>query len=139
MKTTRISKLLVVMLINVAIAVCTLPIAVAADAPRSLGKVDEQCLMGRWLRPDGGYVIDIRGVQAEGNLDAAYFNPATIHVARAEWELKDGAIAVFVELRDVNYPGSTYTLQYDPASDRLVGIYYQAAMQQQFEVEFIRE
>jgi len=33
---------------------------------------------------------------------------------------------VFIELRDVNYPGSTYSLTYEPASDQLKGIYYQA-------------
>jgi hypothetical protein len=36
------------------------------------------------------------------------------------------ATQVVVELRDVNYPGSTYTLTYDPGTDRLTGTYYQA-------------
>ena len=44
----------------------------------------------------------------------------------------------FIELRDVNYPGSTYTLTYDLASDQLKGIYFQAAEQQRFEVAFVR-
>jgi hypothetical protein len=47
-------------------------------------------------------------------------------------------VKVFVELRDVNYPGSTYTLTYDPASDQLKGIYYQAVEQQRFPVAFFR-
>ena len=38
----------------------------------------------------------------------------------------------------MNYPGSTYTLTYDPASDQLKGVYYQAALQQRFEVVFVR-
>ena len=51
----------------------------------------------------------------------------------------DGAATkVFIELRDVNYPGSTYDLTYEPKNDRLHGIYYQAALQQQFEVVFVR-
>jgi hypothetical protein len=41
-------------------------------------------LIGRWLRPDGGYVINIRGVDAEGRLDAAYANPNPLPFARAE-------------------------------------------------------
>ena len=45
---------------------------------------------------------------------------------------------MFVELRDVNYPGSTYTLVYQPENDQLAGIYYQAALQQQFDVFFER-
>ena len=47
-------------------------------------------------------------------------------------------VKVFIELRDANYPGSTYNLTYDPQSDQLQGIYYQAALQQQFEVVFLR-
>jgi len=46
--------------------------------------------------------------------------------------------SAFVELRDVNYPGSTYTLVYQAENDRLYGIYYQAALGQMFEVEFVR-
>jgi hypothetical protein len=95
-------------------------------------------LKGRWLRPDGGYVVDIRGVEPSGKMDAAYFNPGPIHVAKAEASQEGGVTKLFVELRDVNYPGSTYTLAYEAASDRLTGIYYQAALQQRFEVVFVR-
>ena len=44
----------------------------------------------------------------------------------------------FIELRDVNYPGSTYDLTYDAQSDSLRGIYFQATQEQQFEVVFKR-
>jgi hypothetical protein len=97
-----------------------------------------QTLVGRWLRPDGGYVLEISGVATNGALQAAYFNPKPIHVARAEASQDATSTRVFVELRDVNYPGSTYTLAYDPASDQLRGIYYQAVERQQFEVYFER-
>jgi len=53
-----------------------------------------------------------------GKLKAAYFNPRPINVAKAEWRSMAGRIQIFVELRDVNYPGSTYTLIYDPEKDR---------------------
>jgi len=95
-------------------------------------------LVGRWLRPDGGYVIEIRSAQTNGVLDAAYFNPRPINVSRAEWRRKNGRLQVFIELRDANYPGSTYTLRYAPEQDRLVGDYFQAVQQQTFYVEFIR-
>jgi len=36
------------------------------------------------------------------------------------------------------YPGSTYTLTYDPRRDQLEGVYFQAAMQQRFDVVFVR-
>jgi len=95
-------------------------------------------LSGRWLRPDGGYILELSDPAPEGLLKAAYFNPRPINVSRAEWKSQEGRLGVFVELRDTNYPGSTYTLDYDPAADRLKGIYFQAALQQQFEVEFER-
>ncbi len=108
------------------------PAAKSAEAP------DAQRLVGRWVRPDGGYVLEIREVNKEGSLTAGYFNPRPINVSKAEWRQKDSALTVFVELRDVNYPGSTYTLQYDPASDRLKGTYFQAVEKQTFTIEFVR-
>jgi hypothetical protein len=97
-----------------------------------------QKLVGKWVRPDGGYIIDIKVADNAGKLEVGYFNPNPIHVARAEASGQGSMIKVFIELRDVNYPGSTYTLAYDPASDELKGIYFQAVEQQQFEVFFQR-
>jgi hypothetical protein len=98
-----------------------------------------QKLVGRWFRPDGGYVLEIRAVDDGGRLDAAYFNPNPIHVARAEAS-REGAVAkVFIELRDVNYPGSTYTLAYDLGTDRLAGNYFQALLRENFDVVFVRQ
>jgi len=95
-------------------------------------------LTGKWLRPDGGYVIEIKSVEPGGKMDAAYFNPRPINVSKAE-AIREGSVAkVFIELRDVKYPGSTYTLTYDPVADQLQGIYYHAGLQQQFEVLFQR-
>jgi hypothetical protein len=95
-------------------------------------------LKGRWLRPDGGYVIEINRVGGSGKLDAAYFNPKPIHVAIAEATRDRAGIKVFIELRDVNYPGSTYTLTYEPGSDQLQGVYFQAMQKQSYEVVFVR-
>jgi hypothetical protein len=95
-------------------------------------------LKGRWLRPDGGYVIEIRNIEANGKMAAGYFNPRPINVSRAEASQEGTTTKVFIELRDKNYPGSTYTLTYDPQSDQLKGTYFQAALQQSFDVVFIR-
>ena len=92
----------------------------------------------RWLRLDGGYVLEIRAVDAGGTIDAAYFNPQPIHVARAEATRDGSTLKVLVELRAPNYPGSTYTLTYDPSRDQLAGAYFQAALQQRFDVAFVR-
>ena len=96
-------------------------------------------LIGRWLRPDGGYIIEIRSINADGRLDAAYFNPRPIHVARAEASWRNGGQEVFIELQDTGYPGSTYTLDYNPAQDAFTGVYFQAKLKQAFEVVFVRQ
>jgi len=112
--------------------------APAPPAPK-VEEINVERLVGRWLRPDGGYILQIRRGHANGHLDAAYLNPRPINVARAKWQRKDGTLQVFVELRDVNYPGSTYTLDYVLEQDRLVGAYFQAVQQQTFDVEFVRQ
>ena len=95
-------------------------------------------LRGRWLRPDGGYILDIRDVDASGKMEAVYLNPRPIHVARAEATGDGATLQVFVELRAPGYPGSTYTLRYEPQRDQLEGSYFQAALQQRFAVVFVR-
>jgi len=95
-------------------------------------------LLGRWLRPDGGYVLDLRHVEDNGKLEAAYLNPRSIFVSRAEATQETNTTKVFVELQDVGYPGSNYTLTYDAPSDQLRGVYYQAAIQESFDIVFVR-
>jgi hypothetical protein len=99
---------------------------------------DLQRLEGRWRRSDGGYVLELREIGKDGSASATYFNPRPIKVFRAEVSRTNGRMTVLVELRDVNYPGSTYTLQYDAATDRLQGTYFQAVERQTFTVEFSR-
>ena len=96
-------------------------------------------LVGSWVRPDGGYVIEIHKIHPDGKVDAAYFNPSPIHVSRSTVSEKDGIIELFMELRGQGYPGSTYTLKYNPAYDAMVGIYFQAVIQQPFDVIFQRK
>ena len=112
--------------------------ALSAETGRSAEKVDVQRLEGRWVRPDGGYILELSETGKEGSLKAAYSNPRPINVSVARWSRKDGKLNLFVELRDFNYPGSQYELQYDPKFDRLRGTYFQAVEQQTYVVEFIR-
>ena len=95
-------------------------------------------LNGRWLRLDGGYIFEIRAVDPSGKIDALYFNPRPINIAKAEATSDGSKLNVFVELRAPNYPGSTYTLVYDPKQDQLRGTYFQAALGQSFDVYFVR-
>lgn len=106
------------------------------SAPASSG--DFKVLEGKWLRGDGGYVLEIRRAGSDGKLEAAYFNPSPIRVAKAESKRQGGLVQVFVELRDQGYPGCTYTLVYDAGHDCLAGTYFQAAMGETFPVVFGR-
>jgi hypothetical protein len=101
--------------------------------------VDPGKLVGNWLRPDGGYVIEILDVHDQGTLNARYLNPQPINIARAEWKSEDNRLKIFILFDDVNYPGSTYTLDYFPDRDQLIGAYFQAVQQQSYYVEFIRQ
>lgn len=95
-------------------------------------------LKGKWLRTDGNYVIEIKKIDTDGNMDARYFNPGPIHVSRAEAAQEGRITQVFMELRDVNYPGCIYRLGYNSRDDRLEGTYFQAAVGQQYPVVFVR-
>jgi len=99
---------------------------------------DENLLVGDWVRTDASYLVKIIKVNEDRTLDAQYFNPNPIKVGKANWEESYGNLKIIIELRDVNYPGSTYTLDYLPDRDMLAGDYYQAVEGLTFYVEFAR-
>jgi hypothetical protein len=100
---------------------------------------DPALLIGDWVRTDGGYKIKIFNATADGKLEAGYYNPSPIHVGQAEWQKKEGHLLLLIKLQDINYPGSTYTLQFIPSEDKLAGNYFQAAQGMNFNVEFVRQ
>lgn len=100
--------------------------------------VEFETLKGKWVRPDGGYVIEIRKLLPDNALEVGYFNPNPIHVGQAKLYKERGFTKVFVELQDVNYPGSTYTLIYDKENNLLRGTYYQATQQEEYQIYFER-
>jgi hypothetical protein len=59
-------------------------------------------------------------------------------MARAEATRQRTTMKLLVELRAPGYPGSTYTLTYDPRRDELSSDYFQAALGQTFAVSFQR-
>jgi hypothetical protein len=139
------SKVLIVRFISIlAISTFLLGLISCADEKppppeKTLEKIDVGKLTGRWLRPDGGYIIEILNVHDEGTLEAAYYNPQPINIAQAKWKAEDNRLKIFIKFDDVNYPGSTYTLDYFPDRDLLIGAYFQATQQQTYYVEFIRQ
>ncbi len=109
------------------------PDGAPAVAPAEFGP-----LKGRWVRQDGDYMIEIKSVAADGTMEAGYFNPRPIHIGKAEAELREGVVRVFVLMADRGYPGSNYKLKYDKESDTLQGSYHQAASGETFGVIFDR-
>lgn len=47
-----------------------------ADARASGG--DFKPLIGRWRRPDGGYILEVRSIESSGKMEVYYFNPNSI-------------------------------------------------------------
>ena len=119
-------------------AVMTLSGTLTLAKPADAAEADPVNVVGRWMRTDGGYVLQLSNPTFDGRLTAAYFNPRPIDVARSGWKLEEGYLLVLVELRDEGYPGSAYTLAYQQDTDRLVGLYFHAGTQQQFDVVFQR-
>jgi len=111
-----------------------------ADTERkNKNAVDKNTLTGDWIRTDAQYLIRITKINEDGTMTAQYFNPNPINVGRANWEENYGNLRIIVEMQDVNYPGSTYTLNYLPDRDILAGEYYQAVEGLTFYVEFSRK
>lgn len=133
-----ISSVILLTVLGASPAIHALSTAYAADTPQSAEQIDAQRLAGRWVRPDGGYLLELREIAKDGTVKAAYFNPRSINVSQAEIRPGEGGITLFIELRDVNYPGSTYNLRYDPKTDRLTGTYFQAVHGETFQIEFLR-
>ena len=96
-------------------------------------------LPGRWVRPDGGYVINIKSVDASGKLDAAYANPNPLPFARAEaghgMARPSSFSSRFVPAATTDRPTPLPTTR---RADVLKGVYYQAVAQQKFDVFFTR-
>jgi hypothetical protein len=144
--------LLALLLVGIAVGVWAMnrPSAGAASAPVSpkpassppalsaLSPEARQRLVGRWLRPDGGYVLTIEAIGEDGKVAARYDNPSPINVSKAQAISKNGQTVLSVELRDRNYPGNYYILNYDPGHDQMAGMYYHLGLGQTFEVYFTR-
>ena len=106
--------------------------------PESDGYVLAKQLEGRWVRENGGYVLILQDIKDDGSIKAFYLNPRSINVHEATWKFEDDRLFLYVEMRDVNYPGSNYTLMYRAANDTLWGSYYQAVQKQTLDVKFVR-
>jgi len=114
------------------------PTTAAPSAGATAVKAAFGVLPGRWVRVQGGYVITINSVDAEGRLDASYANPRPLPFHKAFVTSDGSSLELIFELRAPGYDGSTYTLRYDAANDRLTGVFDQVVARQKFDVVFVR-
>ena len=107
--------------------------------PQAQKTFDRSILVGDWIRTDAEYRVTISELLDDGTLKAGYFNPNPINVGKAGWVFADGAMKIYIELRDENYPGSNYNLVYYPDKDLLAGKYFQAVEGVTYDVGFLRK
>jgi len=138
MNKNKITYISAVAFILIGVAVFFLVNKESGTSTSSSKEVDKNTLIGDWVRTDAQYLIRITKLNDDGTLTAQYFNPNPINVGSANWEQSYGNLKVIIELRDINYPGSKYTLSYLPDRDILSGEYYQAVGGLTFYVEFAR-
>ena len=131
-------KLFLILILNVSVLLFISCDNKTENKSQIVKKTDKTKIIGEWLRTDSDYMIKIVEVNDDGSMLAQYFNPDPINVGSAKWESIAGDLKIIIELRDVNYPGSTYTLNYLPVKDMFAGEYYQAVEGLTFYVEFTR-
>ncbi|MGJ8639412.1 MAG: hypothetical protein ACSHYA_08465 [Opitutaceae bacterium] len=94
------------------------------DISPSIAKVPEQSdFFGSWTRGDGGYTIEVATGSTQGSVVVKYFNPESINVESAQFELVEGEPLLGFVLRDEGYPGSAYQLSFLSERRVLVGTY----------------
>lgn len=114
------------------------PAAAAVPGRGALTPAERQALVGWWLRYDQKYMIVIDAVAEDGRLTARYLNPDPVGVSKAEsWKMGD-RVELLVELTDENYPGNFYELSFEPAQQKLVGVYHHLGAREDYEVDFSR-
>lgn len=72
-------------------------------------------------------------------MEVKYLNPNPINVGRSAWRINEDVLQLYVELQDVNYPGSLYSLAFVEESNSLSGTYYQAVSKETFNVKFTKK
>lgn len=119
--------------------VCSTALGPMTDKVAAAAPFNFNIVSGSWTRSDADYTLHVGNVSSDGSVAVTYFNPAEIHVSESHVSTQEGLVKIYVKLEDDGYPGCTYTLYYYAEEDALAGFYYQAAMNQTFEVVFLRE
>ena len=94
----------------------------ATGEPKTRISGDFDKLIGRWRRTDGGYIIEVRGIDANGRMDAAYYNPAQINEYGVTFSVGRELEQVLMSI-GVNYvfgSGDSFGYTIDPDTQEVV-------------------
>ena len=73
--------------------------AIASDESPDFTKI-----IGKWVRPDGGYTIHVEDIKPDGSVNAGYFNPGEIDISEATVSKWKGLTKLYVKLQGKGYP-----------------------------------
>lgn len=95
-------------------------------------------LIGRWQRSDGGQILEIHGIAADGRMDCTYFNPNPVQVVRAEAVIQGDTLQIFIALEGKDFPRASLQLIYNPNQEILTGRYRQPAKDGTLTVTYVK-
>lgn len=103
---------------------------------------DKMLLVGEWSERGMPWLIKITDVYDTGKLEVGLYNtysPTPIQVELANWFKLGNLLSIYIEIKDPDYPGSYFKLNYVPERDVLVGTAYNALQNAVYSLEMIRE
>ncbi|WP_281322931.1 hypothetical protein [Flavobacterium aestivum] len=101
-------------------------------------KADKNLIKGLWGRTEGVGEINISEVRDNGLLKATFCNPKSINIEKAVWTNSSDVLRIYILLREDNYPGSSFSLNYIAEKDLLLGVYFDALTNISYTVSFKR-
>jgi hypothetical protein len=99
---------------------------------------DENLIKGVWGRTDAVGEINISEVLNNGLLKATFYNPKMITIEKAVWTNSSDVLRIYILFREDKYPGSSFSLNYLPEKDLLLGVYFDALTNESHSVSFKR-
>jgi hypothetical protein len=99
---------------------------------------DEDLIKGVWGRSDAADEINISEILNNGLLKATFYNPKMINIEKAVWTNSSDVLRIYILLREDKYPGSSFSLNYLPEKDLLLGVYFDALTNESHAVTFNR-
>jgi hypothetical protein len=101
-------------------------------------KQDKNLLKGIWERTDASGELTISEIMDNGFLTATYGNPKGINIEKAVWLNTSDVLRIYILFREDLYPGSSFSLNYLPEKDQLLGTYFDALTNESYTVSFKR-